>query len=164
MDPYAIQNTFLYQLSCDMFIQEFLYAAKSPLLYKGIALSRNPMQIAVCASLQTLANVGGYVATGPVSLVSTGPLFFSHSWLAWHRQLAPLLSGRSCKAPKHVRAMLKLARWLRTVRKPLPSLCSNNFLFFQANNHSLASLIHEGCGLQKWKAETSVVRCNGQKG
>ena len=76
MDPYAIQNTFLYQLSCDMFIQEFLYAAKSPLLYKGIALSRNPMQIAVCASLQTLANVGGYVATGLVSLVSTGPLFF----------------------------------------------------------------------------------------
>ena len=39
-----------------MFIQEFLSAAKSPLL----CTLQNPMQIAVDASLQALANVGGF--------------------------------------------------------------------------------------------------------
>ena len=50
-------------------------------------------------------------AAGPVSPVSTGPLF-PHLWLAWRRQLASLLGGPPRKAPKHTGAMLKLARWL----------------------------------------------------
>ena len=59
------------------------------------------------------------VAAGPVSPVSTGPLF-PLPWRAWRRQsheVAPLLSERPRMAPKCTPDMLKLARWLRTVRK-----------------------------------------------
>ena len=56
-----------------------------------------------CIKINTRA-----IATGPVSPVSSGPLF-PHSWLAWRCQLAPLLGGRPRNVPKHI-GMLKLAR------------------------------------------------------
>ena len=55
------------------------------------------------------------VAASSVSPVSTGPLYSLTCGL--HCQLAPLLIGRPCKAPKDTSDMLKLERWLQTVRK-----------------------------------------------
>ena len=54
----------------------------------------------------------------PVRLVQFQPDHsFPHLWLAWRCQLASLLGGCPCNAPKHTGTMLKLARWLRTVQQ-----------------------------------------------
>ena len=49
------------------------------------------------------------VVAGPVSPVSTGPLF-PRPLFFWHRHY----SADARKAPKYTGDMLKLARWLRT--------------------------------------------------
>ena len=66
------------------------------------------------------------VVTGPVSLVSTEPLF-PHSWLAWHRQIGPMLGKRPWHAHSMVICCNIIFRWLQKVRK---TESSNNFLFF----------------------------------
>ena len=75
------------------------------------------------------------VVTGLVSPVSTEPLF-SHSWLAWHCQIGPMLGKRPWHAHSMVTCCNIILRWLQTVRK---TESSNNFLFF--------SVICKGCGL-----------------
>ena len=67
-----------------------------------------------------------HIVTGPVSLVSTEPLF-PYSWLAWHRQIGPMLGKRPWHAHSMVICCNIILRWLQTVRK---TESSNNFLFF----------------------------------
>jgi len=87
------------------------------------------------------------VATGPVSLVQLDH-FFPHSWLAWHCQLAPLHGGRPYNAPKHTGTMLKLARWLRTVRQNCSASLPTTFRSCKWTIASLASFTCEGCGFR----------------
>ena len=75
------------------------------------------------------------VATGLVSPVSTGPLFPSLVAYLVLPIIAQLLGGRLRNAPKHIGTMLKLAKWLRTMRQNCSaSLPSDNFSFLQVNN------------------------------
>ena len=75
------------------------------------------------------------VATGLVSPVSTGPLFPSLVAYLVLPIIAPLLGGRPRNAPKHIGTMLKVVKWLRTMRQNCSaSLPSNNFPFLQGND------------------------------
>ena len=87
-----------------------------------------------CTMLLHVAQ-GRAVAAGPVSPVSTGPLFPSLVAYLVSQIIAPLLGGRPHNVPKHIGTMLKLAKWLRTMRQNCSmSLPSNNFPFLQAND------------------------------
>ena len=104
------------------------------------------------------------IAAGLVSSVSTGPLFSSLVAYLVLPIIVPLLGGRPRNAPKHIGTMLKLAKWLRTMRQNCSvSLPSNNFQFLQAND-SLASFTCKGCSFRtiselEWKANTIGVQC-----
>ena len=90
------------------------------------------------------------VAAGPVSPVSpvsTGPLFTSLVALAWRYQLAPLLGGRPRNAPKHIGTMLRLTRWLRTVRQNCSTCLPTTFRCYK-QTISLANFACEGCGFR----------------
>ena len=80
------------------------------------------------------------VAAGPVSPVSTGPLFPS-------LVDCPVLGGRPCNAPKHLGTMLKLARWLRTVQQNCSASLPTTFRSYR-RTISLASFTCEGCGFR----------------
>ena len=103
------------------------------------------------------------VATGLVSPVSTGPLFPSLVAYLVLPIIAPLLGGCPRNAPKHIGTMLKVVKWLRTMRQNCSaSLPSNNFPFLQGNA-SLASCTCKGCGFRpisklERKADTTGVR------
>ena len=103
------------------------------------------------------------VAAGLVSPVSTGLLFPSLVAYLVLPIIVPLLSRRPHNTPKHIGTMLKLAKWLRTMRQNCSaSLPSNNFPFLQAND-SLASFTCKGCSFRtiselERKANTTAVR------
>ena len=85
--------------------------------------------------LHVVLQTGSAIAAGPVSLVSTGPLFPSLVACLALPIIAPLLGGHPRNALKHIGTMLKLVKWLRTVRHNCSaSLPSNNFPFLQAND------------------------------
>ena len=87
------------------------------------------------------------VVARPVSLVQRDH-FFPNSWVAWHRHSVTLLGGHPCKAPKHTGDMLKLARWLQTVRRNSFKSCFQQVSVLPSELViGLASLICEGCGL-----------------
>ena len=97
------------------------------------------------------------MAAGPVSPVSTGPLFPSL-----------VAGGRPRNAPKHIGTMLKLARWLRTVQQNCSASLPTTLRSYK-RTISLASFTCEGCGFrpiseQDRKADTIGVRRNGQNG
>ena len=70
------------------------------------------------------------VAAGLVSSISTGPLFPSLVAYLVLPIIAPLLGGHPHNTPKHIGTMLKLAKWLQTMRQNcFASLPSNNFPF-----------------------------------
>ena len=107
------------------------------------------------------------VAAGPVSPVSTGPLFPSLvaclalpiSAIAWRTPT---------NAPKHIGTMLKCARWLRTVQPNCSASLPTTFCSYK-RMISLASFTCEGCGFRlisklDQKANTIGVRRNGQNG
>ena len=87
------------------------------------------------------------VATGPVSLVSpVQPYhFLPHPWLAWLRQIGPMLGERSW----HAHSELTCWNMVRDGCKQYERISSNNFPFSSkwTIQISLASLICEGCSL-----------------
>ena len=104
-------------------------------------------KLAIVSKYRLELNPVTFIAAGLVTPVSTGALFPSPvaclalpiSAVAW---------WTLTEAPKHTGGMLKLARWLQTVQKNSSESFSNNFLFYQANDYSLTSLICKGCGLR----------------
>ena len=113
-------------------------SAVSPTL---VMKTENCVYIVCAFSVYTFRNIstlhiGSYVAT-------------LHSWLAWHCQLVPLLCSRPRKAPKHTSDMLKLVRWLWTVRKNSSESSFQQLSVVLSNDQ---------------KAETSAVQHIGQKG
>ena len=102
------------------------------------------------------------VAAGPVSLVSTGPLFPSIvACLAL--PIIPVAQWTPTQCPEAT--MLKLARWLRTVQQNHSVSLPRTFHSYK-RTISLASFTCEGCGF--WpiskldrKADTIGVRRNG---
>ena len=93
----------------------------------------------------------------PVYMYVSRPLFITIHYITSTIPYCYFNEGRSpCKVAKHTGNML---RWLRTVRKNLSSLPSSNF---QAAGYCLRRVWLERSANDR-KAETSVVRRNGQK-
>ena len=107
------------------------------------------------------------VAAGPVSPVSTGPLFPSPvACLAL--PISAIVWRTPTQRPEAHRYQLKLARWLRTVQQNCSASLPTTFRFYK-RMISLASFTCEGCGfrpISKLDRKTHIigVRRNGQNG
>ena len=113
-----------------MFASEYC-KSKHQTLYMGFKEKIN--ESACCHVFMLLSAREGSpyraVAAGPVSPVSTGPLFLLLG-LAWRCQLAPLLGGSPRNAPKHVETCEMAANSATELLRE----SSNNFPFLQAND------------------------------